>query len=242
MDGYTKLFSSIITSTIWQEDNQTRILWITMLALSDPDGRVEGSIPGLARMAGISITECQSALDKLKAPDPYSRTKENEGRRVQDIDGGWIIINRVKYRDKVTSRSEYYKHWRKERNSCATHLQQDATQKEEEKEKEEKIEKKKKKTTIFVKPTLEEVTSYIKEKDLLVSPVSFFEWYETAGWVDNKGKPIANWKLKLLSWNSREKEKNPQQSPENINKLIHDATREADAEELDFLFGATKNG
>ena len=82
MDGYTKLFKSIITSTIWREDNATRILWITMLALSDADGCVEGSIVGLAHFAGIPLAECEESLKTLLAPDKYSRTTDNEGRRM----------------------------------------------------------------------------------------------------------------------------------------------------------------
>jgi len=130
MDGYTKLFSSIITSTIWQEDDKTRILWITLLALSDEAGKVEGSIPGIARMAGISIPECETSLQKLMRPDPYSRSKEYDGRRIEDAEGGWVILNRIKYRDKKASRAEYYKKWRATvAQQCA---QQSETQEEEE--------------------------------------------------------------------------------------------------------------
>lgn len=142
MDNYTKLFSSIITSTIWQEDNPTRILWITMLALSDADGKVEGSIPGLARMAGITTEECEKSMQKLQSPDPYSRTKEHEGRRVIDADGGWIILNRVKYRDKKADRKEYYKLYMREYrqktsvNNCGLTCKTKLTQKEKEKKKE----------------------------------------------------------------------------------------------------------
>jgi hypothetical protein len=99
VSGYTKLFSSIVTSTIWRADCPTKVVWITMLALSDKDGIVEGSIPGLAHIAGVTLDECKRALDKLQSPDEYSRTPENEGRRVKAIDGGWLILNRTKYRD-----------------------------------------------------------------------------------------------------------------------------------------------
>jgi len=98
-EGYTKLFSSIITSTIWQEDDKTRILWITLLALSDKHGDVAASIPGLARAAGITVGECEASLLKLCSPDPYSRSKEHEGRRIVVVDGGWNILNRTKYRE-----------------------------------------------------------------------------------------------------------------------------------------------
>lgn len=51
MSGYTKLFSSIIDSTIWRESKETKIVWITMLAKADRYGVVEASLPGLADAA-----------------------------------------------------------------------------------------------------------------------------------------------------------------------------------------------
>jgi hypothetical protein len=101
MNGYTKLFSSIVSSTIWQEDLATKVVWITLLALSDSDGTVEGSIPGLAHIAGVSLEECERALITLQRPDKYSRTPDNDGRRIEAIEGGWFILNRVKYRDLI---------------------------------------------------------------------------------------------------------------------------------------------
>jgi len=97
--GYTKLFGSIIASTIWREDDKTRIVWITLLALSDRQGFVAGSIPGLADLARVSIAECEQALEKLQRPDHYSRSPEHDGRRIEVISGGWFILNRAKYRD-----------------------------------------------------------------------------------------------------------------------------------------------
>jgi hypothetical protein len=97
--GYTKLFGSIVASTIWREDDKTRIVWITLLALSDKDGYVAGSIPGLADLARVSIAECEQALEKLQQPDKYSRSPEHDGRRIEAVEGGWFILNRVKYRD-----------------------------------------------------------------------------------------------------------------------------------------------
>lgn len=97
--GYTKLFGSIVASTVWNEDNPTRIVWITLLALSDRDGYVAGSVPGLATLARVNVEECKRALDKLQQPDEYSRSPEHDGRRVEAVDGGWFILNRAKYRD-----------------------------------------------------------------------------------------------------------------------------------------------
>ena len=111
MTGYTKLFGSIITSTIWCEDNETRLVWITMLALKNQDHIVEGSVPGLAAMARVTVEQCQGALDKLKAPDPHSRTKDFQGRRIEDFQGGWRILNGEFYRNKMNAdeRREYFR-------------------------------------------------------------------------------------------------------------------------------------
>ena len=97
--GYTKLFSSIVTSTIWVESDRTRIVWITMLAMADRNGEIQASIPGLARLAGVPIPDCEEALAKFIAPDPYSRTPDDEGRRVEKIEGGWALLNHAKYRE-----------------------------------------------------------------------------------------------------------------------------------------------
>jgi hypothetical protein len=100
--GYTKLFSSIVTSTIWREPPIVCKVWITMLALSDRDGIVEGSIPGLAHLAGVSIEEVQNAIDRFMGPDQFSRTPEHEGRRIEAIPGGWRLLNYEKYRLKLS--------------------------------------------------------------------------------------------------------------------------------------------
>jgi hypothetical protein len=107
--GYTKLFSLILASTIWREDDKTRIVWITLLALANKNGIAETSIPGLADFARVTIKDCETALEKLRSPDPYSRTKEHDGRRIQDVDGGFLLINHGKYRAMMSAeeRREY---------------------------------------------------------------------------------------------------------------------------------------
>ena len=108
-DGFTKLFSSIIQSSIWSEDDKTRIMWVTILALCDAAGMVQGSIPGLAAAARMTNGDAQKAVERLEAPDPYSSTPDNEGRRIEKCDGGWIVLNFRKYRDRdrAEKRREY---------------------------------------------------------------------------------------------------------------------------------------
>jgi hypothetical protein len=104
MIGYTKLFQSLVTSSIWQESDETRIVWITILALTDRDGKVDASIPGLANVAKVSLEKTVEAINKLEGPDPYSRSPEYNGRRIEKCDGGWVVLNHSKYRDRMTER------------------------------------------------------------------------------------------------------------------------------------------
>lgn len=102
MSGYTKLFGSIVRSTIWGEPNHVRIVWVTMLALADRDGRIEASVPGLAHEARVNLAECREALSLFLAPDPDSRTKAHDGRRIEEIPGGWRLLNYEVYREKMS--------------------------------------------------------------------------------------------------------------------------------------------
>jgi sRNA-binding protein len=97
--SFTKLFSSITESTVWCEPDPTRITWIAMLAMADSKGRVWASIPGLANRARVSVEQAEIAISTFMSPDKYSRTPDNDGRRIEPIDGGWRLLNYEKYRE-----------------------------------------------------------------------------------------------------------------------------------------------
>lgn len=104
MATFAKLSSNLITSSLWAtETAEAKVLWITLLALKDRDGIVEATVPGLARLAGITLEECEAALGRFCEPDPYSRTKEHEGRRLEPVEGGWQLLNHAKYRGKTSA-------------------------------------------------------------------------------------------------------------------------------------------
>lgn len=120
-DSYAKLFSSITNSTVWGESSPTRVVWITMLAMKRKDGCVYSSIPGLARVANVSRKECETALAAFLAPDADSRTKDHEGRRIEEIDGGWVILNAKKFDAirNVEERREYMRDWQRDHRAKA---------------------------------------------------------------------------------------------------------------------------
>jgi hypothetical protein len=115
-EHWTKLYGSILDSSIWSEDSDVRIVWITLLARKDAAGIVICTLPGLARAAVVPLEKAELAIQKFLAPDNYSRTKEDDGRRIEEVEGGWRILNHHLYRDKKASngfRSGYKAAWQR---------------------------------------------------------------------------------------------------------------------------------
>ena len=120
--GFTKLHGSIIHSSVWQTPYYVRVVWITMLAMADANGLVEASIGGLTKEAAVTREECLEALESFLGPDPDSKNKDFEGRRIEEVTGGWHVINHAQYRDRQTDaqikaaeRAKRYRQRRKEK-------------------------------------------------------------------------------------------------------------------------------
>lgn len=126
---YAKLFSLILDSTVWtQESKETRLVWITMLAMKDALHVVRSSVPGLAKRAGVSLDECVLALERLSQPDKWSNTKDEEGRRIVKVDGGWKVVNGEKYQQMLSleERKAYKKEWIRAKREAMKLVKKDA--------------------------------------------------------------------------------------------------------------------
>ena len=54
----------------------------------------------------------------------------------------------------------------------------------------------------FKPPTLKEIIEYVKEKGYQVDVKKFFEYYTESNWHDRDGRPVRNWKQKIIAvWN-----------------------------------------
>jgi len=96
---YNKLFGKILDSSIWLEPTSTRICWITLLAAMDEDGYAHFSaIENLAGRARVTVEEAKAAVECFLAPDPNSSNPANEGRRVERVPGGFLILNAEEHR------------------------------------------------------------------------------------------------------------------------------------------------
>lgn len=118
---YVKLDAGILDSTLWVQDAVTCKVFITMLAMANSDGICESTAPGIARRANVHIDEARRAIAILEAPDPDSRSCENEGRRIVRMDGGFQVVNYLKYRNKDHTAVDRK---RRERQKCNTEIEQ----------------------------------------------------------------------------------------------------------------------
>lgn len=103
MSGYTKLFSDIVDSSIWQEPADIKVVWVTMLALADQNGCIRGSPGWLASKARVPVDRVEAALKLFQQPDPSSRTTDNDGRRIESLPDGWLILNYLSFRDRMSN-------------------------------------------------------------------------------------------------------------------------------------------
>jgi hypothetical protein len=97
--GFVKLDCGIVDSTVWAEPDDVFRAWIALLAKADAFGVVRCSIPALAVLCKTTPQRMVEIMDVFKSPDPFSRTPEDEGRRVREIDGAFLLINYVKHRE-----------------------------------------------------------------------------------------------------------------------------------------------
>ena len=104
MAGYTPLFQSITTGTLcgkWPDIG----LWPIVLSLSDQHGIVDVTHQYLSTITGLPLQEVTDCMTRFCEPDPQSRTRDSDGRRLMLVDPercwGWKIVNHRKYSEKV---------------------------------------------------------------------------------------------------------------------------------------------
>jgi len=141
--SFVKLDCGILDSTLWA-DRDAKDLFITALLMAVPYelvdpmeqievrsltktgfvvppgwyGLVRAAGSGIVRRHGMEIEAGMTALERLGSPEPDSRTPDFDGRRIVRIDGGYIILNFQKYRDKDHTAADRSKRYR-ERKSKA---------------------------------------------------------------------------------------------------------------------------
>jgi hypothetical protein len=222
MSGFTKLDNKILTSSIWNEPAETRVLWVTLLAASDENGFVSCSRSGLLRLSNISETAFSTGLECLLSPDNDSRTSEYDGRRIEKIEGGYLILNYDKYRtseiikrEQARERVKRHRERKKKCNVTVTHsnecnvtpalpsasvsasasvssLPLSNILKKEKKYKKEK----------FDIPDISMVQEYCSERKNGIDASHFIDFYTSKNWMIGKNK-MKDWKAAVRTWERR---------------------------------------
>jgi hypothetical protein len=135
--AFVKLDCGLLNSTLWI-DRECREVFITALLMAEPRelridhpqlavrsiertgfivpagwyGLVEAAGQGIVYRAMIDPEPGLAALERLCAPDPQSRSSDFEGRRLARINGGFIVLNFIKYREKDHTGAERAKRYR----------------------------------------------------------------------------------------------------------------------------------
>jgi hypothetical protein len=122
---YGKIFDSIYEGTLYGQW-EALVTFQQMIVLCDADGIIDMTPQAIAARTSIPLKIIKKGLSVLEAPDPYSRTPDEEGRRIELIDAhrpwGWHIVNHEKYRamqDAEITRAQTRERVRKHRASRA---------------------------------------------------------------------------------------------------------------------------
>lgn len=100
---YNKLFTKILDSSIWLESTTTRIVWVTLIAIMDESGFVGlATVGNVANRARVTLDEAKEAIRVLESPDGDPGEQEHEGKRIERVPGGWMVLNAKKYREMAT--------------------------------------------------------------------------------------------------------------------------------------------
>jgi hypothetical protein len=107
--GYTKLDDNLTTSSIWFEDDKTLRVWVFLMAEADARGWVTHTVPSIAGACRYDVETTDAILQKLASPDKYSRTPDQDGRRitiVREPEFAVFLVNHAKYRAKAHTDAE----------------------------------------------------------------------------------------------------------------------------------------
>jgi hypothetical protein len=125
MQSYIPLFSEIVDSSVWKEPEHVRIVFVTLLALKDWDHVVRLPLHKIGNKANVGDEKFLDAMKILSEPDRFTSIPQPfDGRRIREVDGGWLILNGQYYQDlmrQVNQRARWSRQKRAQRARLNTH-------------------------------------------------------------------------------------------------------------------------
>jgi len=118
---YGKIFAKMYEGTLYGQW-EALVTFQQMIVLCDADGNIDMTPQAIASRTSIPLKIIEKGIRILEAPDQYSRTPDQEGRRIERIDEhrpwGWHLVNHAKYtamQDADTVRAQTRERVRKHR-------------------------------------------------------------------------------------------------------------------------------
>lgn len=106
--GYTALYDTTLTGTLYGRWPHTGI-WACLLSRASREGVIDEIPASLAAAIGVPPDVLMKCIHDFMQPDPGSRTKDHDGRRLALIDPnrdwGWRVLNHGKYREKARKKN-----------------------------------------------------------------------------------------------------------------------------------------
>lgn len=96
--GFTKLDDGLAFSSILSQDDSVFKVWVLILSRAERDGVARISASFIESVTRKSAKEVERCLMVLESPDAKSRSTEHEGRRIERVSGGFVVLNYHKFR------------------------------------------------------------------------------------------------------------------------------------------------
>jgi len=212
---YGKLFSSMYEGTLYGQW-QAIVTLQQLVILADADGVVDMTPPAIAARTSIPLDIIEAGLRQLSEADKYSRSDAEEGRRIVPIDPerpwGWLIVNYAKYRDMRSAEDrkaymrEYMRDKRKQEKLTDANSKQPLTllaNTDTDTDTDTEKRKTARKRAVFVKPEVDEVAAYCRERGNAVDAAAFVDFYTAKGWKVGR-EPMRDWRAAVRTWEKRD--------------------------------------
>jgi len=259
MAGFAKVSTGILDSSLWLGSEELRLVLLTSLLMAQPVeftepvreiafdslemtgyevppgwyGWVDAAAPAIVARANVNHERGTEALRQLTLPESASRSAEFDGRRMVRVNGGFLILNFMRFRDHDATAKDRMKRLRqrakakraarkaaaerraadplRERSRNVTSRDRNVTATEDRGQR----------TAFMVSPTEKpvrapsgvkarpgsaaDVAAYFAEAKLNGDAGEWWDHYEANGWVVGK-TPMKDWKAACRNWSRRQKD------------------------------------
>ncbi len=234
---YGKLFASLYQGTL-RGKSHAILVFTNLIAHQGLDFTVDKHWRAIADETGLTVDEVKAAIKELEAPDPESRSEDEEGRRIVPLDGhrawGWRIVNGPKYRayrneeDRREQNRIAQDKWRKKNKPASAKVSGECAESahaEEEVDAEAKVEVPPKPPVVVKEPTQKQK----EREELKVRLGGFFNRRPTRAWSEKELIALRkvetnDEEIELLEWFYRLEA--PELKPYEQHLPVHDRRRD----------------